>query len=103
MLAMQEIRRVEVCSQQSASRNLYILYGNLHLETGFFVYGEISAPTKDKSDDTKGSFYEEQERVSDQFPNHTVTAVWSRRLTEKFTISWLLIRKLRLKLFIFWQ
>jgi hypothetical protein len=30
----------------------------------------VHAPTEDKSDDTKYSFYEELEHVSDQFPKY---------------------------------
>jgi exonuclease III len=31
---------------------------------------KVHAPTEDKSDDVKGSFYEELERVFDKFPKH---------------------------------
>jgi hypothetical protein len=33
----------------------------------------VHAPAKDKCDDTKGSFYEELERVFDQFPKYHMT------------------------------
>jgi hypothetical protein len=33
------------------------------------------APTEDKSDDIKDSFYEELERVQDKFPKHYVKSV----------------------------
>jgi hypothetical protein len=32
----------------------------------------VHSPTEDKSDDTKDSFYEEMERVLDQFPKHDI-------------------------------
>jgi hypothetical protein len=37
----------------------------------FVIFLNVHAPTEDKSDDTKDSFYEELERVFDKFPkNH---------------------------------
>jgi hypothetical protein len=33
----------------------------------------VHAPTQDKREDMKDSFYEEQKRVLDQFPTHDMT------------------------------
>jgi len=45
-------------------------YGTLKCRWCDIIVLNVHAPTEDKSDNTKNNFYEELERILDQFPKH---------------------------------
>jgi hypothetical protein len=47
----------------------------------------VHAPTEDKVDDVKNSFYEEFERVFDKFPKYNMKILLDKHLSESFPIQ----------------